>query len=463
MIAWILIVLVNYSFAIINAGDRVYTADENSNTVSVIDPLNEKLIGQIQLGPPRVQALNSVSSGQVNVHGLCASPDHKTLAVVSNISNGVVFIDVATNLPKGTFYVGRSPHTCAYTKDGKEVWVVVRGQDYISVIDAKKMTETKRIQTTPGPSMVLFDKENKYAFTGSAFFPFVDVTDVKTKKVIKKIPIEGSFMPIGAMNPDKTEAWIVLKDKDKVVRIDTKNLKVISYLDTGFYTQHVFLVPKDSQSYWSYVTVGGLGLVKVYLVEKEVVKEITQIKTGGVPHGVWSSPQGEKIFVGLELGDSVSVLDGESKKEKVKIKIGQSPQTVLYVADAITNSRAGTDNLTPLIQAVNSLEFRMSDKNFQPMGSFSIRNIGVIDYFSLILKNLKNNTEYSFYSGDKENLVVTFSSDAKGVAVINGVGSSSGALYKRAQLLSSSKKSFYLFEAKSKFNEAEFVGKSILE
>ncbi|MGC2575187.1 MAG: hypothetical protein WA364_27085 [Candidatus Nitrosopolaris sp.] len=55
--------------------------------------------------------------------------------VVSIGSNSVTFIDTATNAVKHFTYVGGSPHEAAFTPDGKEVWVTVRGQNYISVLD----------------------------------------------------------------------------------------------------------------------------------------------------------------------------------------------------------------------------------------------------------------------------------------------------------------------------------------
>src|SRR3569623_1240286 len=89
--------------------DRVYTADQNSFTVSVIDPAAKKLLGQIMLGNQRPDILSPLYKGEINVHGLGFSPDHKTLIAVSNGSNSVDFIDIATNKVKGIAYIGRSP------------------------------------------------------------------------------------------------------------------------------------------------------------------------------------------------------------------------------------------------------------------------------------------------------------------------------------------------------------------
>jgi len=110
--------------------DRVYAADQTSNTVSVIDPSTNKLLGVIRLGDPVPGALSPLYRGQLLVHGLGYSPDSKTLAVVSVGSNSVTLIDTATNRIKGVIYVGRSPHEAFFTPDGRELWVTVRGENY---------------------------------------------------------------------------------------------------------------------------------------------------------------------------------------------------------------------------------------------------------------------------------------------------------------------------------------------
>src|SRR4030095_2377884 len=140
----------------ISSRDRVYAAEQTSNTVSVIDPSNNKLLGVIRLGNPVPGALSPLYTGQLLVHGLGYSPDSRTLAVVSVASNAVTFIDVATNKVKGTIYVGRSPHEAFFTRDGRELWVTVRGEDYISVIDPNQLKEIRRIQLANGPGMTMF-------------------------------------------------------------------------------------------------------------------------------------------------------------------------------------------------------------------------------------------------------------------------------------------------------------------
>jgi YVTN family beta-propeller protein len=59
--------------------DRVYTADQTSNTVSVIDAGTNTLLGTISLGDPRPNVLSPLYNKQIDVHGLGYSSDGSLL------------------------------------------------------------------------------------------------------------------------------------------------------------------------------------------------------------------------------------------------------------------------------------------------------------------------------------------------------------------------------------------------
>src|SRR5438270_4299845 len=202
--------------------DRVYTGDQTSNTVSVIDPSSNALLGVIRLGDPVPGALSALYKGALLVHGLGFSPDSKTLAVVSIGSNSVTLIDPANNTVKGTIYVGRSPHEAFFTPDGHELWVSVRGENYISVIDPAQMKETRRIETANGPGMTMFSTDGKYAFVCSSFTPEIDIFDAKTYTLAHKVTQASPFCPNIAVSPENDEVWLTLKDSGKVQVLDAK-------------------------------------------------------------------------------------------------------------------------------------------------------------------------------------------------------------------------------------------------
>src|SRR6266852_3686689 len=151
--------------------DRVYSAEQFSNTVSVTDPVDNKLLGVIRLGDPLPASFSPLYKGQLLVHGMGFSPDHRTIAVVAIGSNAVNFIDTATNSVKHITYVGRSPHEASFTPDGSEVWITVRGENYVAVLDGKTYEEKTRITVPGGPGMTIFSPDGKYGYVCSSFTP----------------------------------------------------------------------------------------------------------------------------------------------------------------------------------------------------------------------------------------------------------------------------------------------------
>src|ERR1700716_3469325 len=202
--------------------DRVYTGEKFSNTVSVTDPASNKLLGAIRLGDPAPGNFSPLYKGQVLVHGMGYSPDHRTLAVVSIGSNSVTFIDTATNSVKHTTYVGRSPHEAFYTPDGKEVWVTVRGENYVSVIDAGSFEEKARIITPNGPGMQIFSPDGKYGYVCSSFTPETVVVSVATHEIVGRVKQESPFCPNIAATPDGNQVWFTLKDVGKTMVFGAK-------------------------------------------------------------------------------------------------------------------------------------------------------------------------------------------------------------------------------------------------
>ncbi|WP_461350040.1 YncE family protein [Bradyrhizobium liaoningense] len=312
--------------------DRVYAAEQFSNTVSVTDPVDNKLLGVIRLGDPQPGNFSPLYKGQVLVHGMGFSPDHKTLAVVSIGSNSVSFIDTATNAVKHVTYVGRSPHEAFYTPDGKEVWVTVRGENYISVIDPTSFKEKTRITTPNGPGMQIFSPDGKYGYICSSFNPETDVVAVAEHKIIARVKQESPFCPNIAATPDGSQVWFTLKDVGRTQVFNARPpFNAIKTIETGPITNHVNFA-HTAKGTFAYVTVGGLNEVKVFRTDD--FSQVATIPVGSLPHGVWPSGDGTRIYVGLENADALAAIDTATNKVIANVPIGQAPQAIAYVPNA---------------------------------------------------------------------------------------------------------------------------------
>src|SRR5229473_150335 len=292
--------------------DRVYSAEQYSNTVSVTDPVDNKLLGAIHLGTPLPTNLSPLYKGQLLVHGMGFSPDHRTIAVVSIGSNSVTFVDTATNAVKHTTYIGRAPHEAFFTPDGKEVWVTVRGENYVSVLDGKTYEEKTRIILPNGPGMQIFSPDGKYGYVCSSFSPETDVVSVADHTIAGKVQQASPFCPNIAATPDGSQVWFTLKDVGKTQVFDARPpFALLKTLDTGPITNHVNIV-RNASGMFAYVTVGGLNEVQVFRTDDFSL--VATIPVGKLPHGVWPSGDGSRVYVGLENDDRLIAIDTLANK-----------------------------------------------------------------------------------------------------------------------------------------------------
>lgn len=405
-------------------GDRVYTADQTSNTVSVIDPATNKLLGSIHLGEDVPASLLPLYRGELLVHGLGFSPDHKTLDVVSIGSNSVTLIDTETNTVKGKIYVGRSPHEAFFRPNGRELWVAVRGENYVSVIDPVRQKEIRRIETANGPGMVLFRPDGKYAFVPSSFTPEMDVIDTATYGVIARVKQASPFSPNLAVDQD--EVWFTLKDTGKTQVVSAKPpFGSLSVLETGPITNHVTFVT-NAMGRFAYVSVGGTDQVLVYRrAQDSTPKLVATIKTGDLPHGIWGSGDGSRVYVGLENGDAVQAIDTATNQIIATIPVGQLPQALVYVPNA-TASGDGTANLRPLGPATGALHVELvpPDSSSAAHASVSINSLGLIDNLQIAATGLAPGEKYRLVlvGGSEPQDLATFAAGIGGVAIVQTLG-----------------------------------------
>jgi YVTN family beta-propeller protein len=414
----------------VSGHDRVYAANQTSNTVSVIDPSSDKLLGVIRLGDPVPGALSPLYKGQLLVHGLGYSPDGKTLAVVSIASNSVALIDTSTNKVKGVVYVGRAPHEAFYTPDGRELWVTVRGEDYVSVIDPAQLKEIRRIPTSNGPGMTMFGPDGKYGFVCSSFTPELDVVDAASHQVIKRVPQATPFCPDIAVSPENDEVWITLKDAGKVQVYSAKPpFDQLALLDTGPITNHVNFV-NNRNGKFAYVTIGGLGVVKVFR-RGPSPQSIATIPVGELPHGLWPSGDGSRVYVALENGVEATVLDTLTNRVIAHIPIGQTSQALVYVPNAVTNG-TGTENLMPRGEAGNTATLRLEAGGTDfpdAQASVAVNSLGLLDLVQIAANGLSPRSQYQVYLAEsahapfgKLEALAVLRTNADGAGIVQAIG-----------------------------------------
>ena len=161
----------------IAAVDHVFITNEDSNTIAVINPASNTVDTTINLTsfdedarPPFRFVTGGVMPthaamihkplyhGCIDAHGAVPNPNGTLLATSGRGSSNIYLIDAVNRRVVGNvanpqagpttnperlssgILLGREPHEPTFTRNGKELWVTLRGEDRIAILDVDQET-----------------------------------------------------------------------------------------------------------------------------------------------------------------------------------------------------------------------------------------------------------------------------------------------------------------------------------
>jgi YVTN family beta-propeller protein len=254
--------------------DRVFICNEDSNTLSVIDPQRDQVTATVNLTsfdedprPPFRYVTGGVIPthvamvrkplyhGAIDIHGAAPAPDDSLIATTGRGTSNVYLIETATLKVVGNtanpqvgsttnperlssgIIVGREPHEPTFSRNGKELWVASRGEDRIAIVDVEQARRgnvsegrnpiRRYLGTINGPAQVWFSKDGQLAFVVSQktsqidlFATNLDADGYSRPERVKTIDIKAqdprAFTPFLKTTPDGQEVWLSHKIADAV-------------------------------------------------------------------------------------------------------------------------------------------------------------------------------------------------------------------------------------------------------
>jgi len=168
-------------------------------------------------------------------------------------------------------------------------------------------------------------------------------------------------------------------------------------LDTGPITNHVNFA-NNRNGKFAYITIGGANEVKVFRrgAKPELV---ATIPVGELPHGIWPSGDGSRVYVALENGEHCVAIDTATNKVIANIPIGQTTQALVYVPSAVPNE-SGAENLMSLGTAANTAQLRLEAGGTalpNAQASVAVNSLGLLDLVQIAAKGLSPQAQYQVY------------------------------------------------------------------
>src|SRR6266496_488370 len=351
-----------------NSRDRVLLCNEDSNTLSVIDPNTNTVATTINLTsfdedprPPFRLVTGGVTPthaamvtkplyhGAINIHGAAPSPDTKLLACTGRGSSNVYLVDLETmkvvgNTPNPQagnetnaerittgVLVGREPHEPTFSRNGKEIWVTVRGENRIAILDTAASIKESRavrlyVDCLNGPAQVWFSADGRLGFVASQKASQLEVIETnfgrdgfsrpKRRGLIDiKAQDPFAFTPFQKTAPDGKELWLSHKLADSVsawsVGAEPKALDSVS-LGKLARPNHIEFVENNRGKvvYASLARVddggpGGVAASQIAIIDRSAASGSRKVvgtffSHGREAHGVWTNPENTLLYIAHE-------------------------------------------------------------------------------------------------------------------------------------------------------------------
>lgn len=220
----------------------------------------------------------------------CPVYNEKTglLYVTTEINNTVSIIDPKTNKILGDVTTGQEQsHMLAVTKDGKRGYTANVGPGTVSVLDLENKKLLKVIPISKMCQRISLSVDDKLAFTSDQFAPLLVVIDTTTNEVKAQIKLPD----IGygtAPTPDGKSLVVALVNANKVAIVDLETQKVKATMDVPAAPQAVLMRPDGAVAY-----VSCDASAQIAVIDLKENKVSALIKAGKTADGMAWAPAAE--------------------------------------------------------------------------------------------------------------------------------------------------------------------------
>ena len=303
---------------------RILQTNSAGDNVSVIDPVTNKVVGEIH-------------GIEVN-HGAAAAPDGSHFYISNEGNSSLDIVDAKTlNVTKRVPLTGH-PNNISISKDGRRVYVgIAVAPGAVDVIDTTSQERVKSIPVKGAVHNTYVTPDGKFVVSGSIQSKTITVIDQKTEEPVWSLVMDLGIRPMAfAANPDGSTKWIFVQLSalngfavvDFATRKEVERIKLPA-LPAG---KAPFMVG-GNESHGMAVTADGKTLVvnsrlnsSIYFYSLPDLKLVGSTEVGKSPDWVTLTPDGKTAYVACAASNLVSVVDIKSMKEVTRIPVGEVPK-----------------------------------------------------------------------------------------------------------------------------------------
>jgi YVTN family beta-propeller protein len=300
---------------------RVYVANTDGASISIIDVSTNQVVGEIPVSK--------------NPHAVLLSPDKTRFYVPSESEDVLDVIDRPSLKSIARVPLGRRPNNLAITPDGRYVYVCIRQESWVAVVDTQRLQVVKKIPVGRNPHNVYLLPDRKHMLATSMGDNKLTLINTETQEPQSEMPLPGVPRPL-AMDESAKHLFIQLSNLHGFIVFDPASCKTVKtvllpeappgakpLIPETF--SHGIAVTPDQKTIW----VNSLLSNSVSVFSLPDLALLGTIPVGRGPDWMTFLPDGSRCYISNAGSNSVSVIDVATRKELTQIPVGRIPKRII--------------------------------------------------------------------------------------------------------------------------------------
>jgi YVTN family beta-propeller protein len=305
----------------------VWVANEDGDSLTVIDAETDHVTATLTgiNGPHNVQVGGTGDEVWVTGHG------------------GVIAVDAHGLFPLRVAPAGEHPAHVVQGPDGN-VYVTASGDGTVHRF-TPRLRSSDVIRVGGAPHGIRVAQDAPVAVVANTGNGTVDVLDTTTGSRVASVPVGREPIQV-AVTADGTTAYAAVASTREVVRIDVRTETVTGRVRVSAAPAQILLTATGLLLSADQGTARSPG-DRVSVIDPADMRVLDEIAVGSGPHGVATSPDGNRAWVTNSYDDTVSVVDLQQRKVVATVPVGAHPNGLTYVAT--TPAPMGHDRMRLLV------------------------------------------------------------------------------------------------------------------
>lgn len=257
----------------------------------------------------------------VGPHGI--EYKNNKIFTANNYSNSISIIDIATQKEENNLYVGAHPNDIKLYK--KNAYIACGESNSLSVMDMGSEKIIFDIELEAYPHSIAIDDINGIAYISNMDGHSVSILDCSSNKIIGRIKAPEYPTKI-LLSKDKKmlylcESYLGYDIEGYINIISTSTLQSIGRVRVGI--TPVDMYEDGGRLYISNFTEGSISIVDI-----NRVREIKRMYIGGMPRGIIK--HNKKLYIGDYMSGKLKIIDFKEETIK-SIPLGKEPNGMIFI------------------------------------------------------------------------------------------------------------------------------------